>query len=78
MRIAIWALSLALSLALVATSTLDEFWSDAGVAPIRSHDPRILYDAATDRWFAVYADAANSTQAAFLVAVSKTADPTAG
>lgn len=63
---------------LVATSTLDEFWSDAGVEPIRSYDPRIVYDAATDRWFALSAEAANSTQAGFLVAVSKTSDPTAG
>jgi hypothetical protein len=63
---------------LVATSTLDEFWSDAGVEPIRSYDPRIVYDAATERWFALSAEAANSTQAGFLVAVSKTADPTAG
>ena len=63
---------------LVATSTLDEFWSDAGVAPIHSYDPRIVYDAATDRWFALSAEAANSTQAGFLVAVSKTSDPTAG
>jgi beta-xylosidase len=63
---------------LVATSTLNQFWTDAGVAPIRSYDPRILYDAATQRWFAVSAGAANSTEAGFLVAVSKSSDPTDG
>ncbi len=63
---------------LVATSTLDEFWGDAGIEPIHSYDPRILYDAQTDRWFALSSEAANSTQAGFLVAVSKNSDPTAG
>jgi hypothetical protein len=62
----------------VATSTLDQFWSDAGVATSHSYDPRIVYDAATDRWFALSAENANSAHAAFLVAVSKTSDPTAG
>ncbi len=64
--------------ALVATSTLDQFWTDAGIAPLHSYDPRILYDASVDRWFAVSADDANSEQAGFLVGVSKTSDPTAG
>ena len=63
---------------LVATSTLNQFWTDAGVAPIRSYDPRILYDAAAQRWFAVSADDANSTEAGFLVAVSKSSDPIDG
>lgn len=64
---------------LVATSSLDEFWGAAGASPQQySYDPRILYDAATQRWFAVSADAPNSTEAGFLVAVSKSSDPTDG
>ena len=63
---------------LVATSTLNEFWTDAGLPTTRSYDPRILYDAETDRWFAISAEDANSTQAAFLVAVSNGSDPTGG
>lgn len=64
---------------LVTTSSLDEFWTAAGAPPQEySYDPRILYDAATQRWFAVSADATNSTNAGFLVAVSKSPDPTDG
>src|SRR5512147_1338012 len=63
---------------LLATRTLDQFWSDAGVPTGHSYDPRIVYDAASQRWFALSAEAANSPNAAFLVAVSKSSDPTDG
>ena len=60
-------------------STLDQFWIAAGVTPTGSFsfDPRVLYDTASGRWFAVSVDnpgAANN----FLVAVSNSSDPTAG
>ncbi|MCO6457658.1 MAG: hypothetical protein J5I93_20335 [Pirellulaceae bacterium] len=59
-------------------STLNQFWSEAGVTPIvYAFDPRVLYDALVDRWFACAVDnsrAANS----LLVAVSATGDPTQG
>ena len=62
----------------LSTSTLNQFWTDAGVATTRSYDPRIVYDAASQRWFAIAAEASNSANAAFLVGVSKTSDPTDG
>jgi hypothetical protein len=64
--------------ALVASSTLDEFWGDAGVATGHSFDPRVLYDAASQRWFALSAESSNSPDSAYLVGVSKSSDPTDG
>jgi hypothetical protein len=64
--------------ALVDTQTLDAFWTDAGVATGLSFDPRIVYDAAAQRWFALSAEASDSPSSAVLVAVSKSADPTDG
>jgi hypothetical protein len=62
----------------VQTNTLDQFWTDAGVSfQGFTFDPRILYDPVSHRWFAASADnrfGANH----FLLAVSKSADPTAG
>src|SRR5262245_22396774 len=44
---------------LLAGVSLDAFWNDAGVVPIDgSFDPRVLYDAASQRWFALAADGA--------------------
>jgi hypothetical protein len=67
---------------LVESSTLTEFWRAAGVAPVGlANDPRVLYDAASQRWFAVSIDGALRTQwdpNNLLVAVSKSADPTQG
>src|SRR5262245_57296192 len=40
----------------VQTSTLSEFWSNAGVFFFRVFDPRILYDPASQRWFASSAE----------------------
>lgn len=62
--------------------TQDAFWMEAfgeGVSlenpyeGTASFDPRILYDAASGRWFATASD-----NFQLLVAVSKTSDPTAG
>jgi len=60
----------------VQTSTLNQFWTGAGQAPTgSSFDPRVLYDAASQRWFAVSVDNARAANN-FLVAVSSSADPT--
>jgi hypothetical protein len=62
------------------TSPLSAFWESAGVTPIgASFDPRVAYDPASQRWFAVAADGGpNYVSNNFLVAVSKTSDPTQG
>lgn len=60
----------------VQTSTLSQFWTSAGQAPTGSaFDPRILYDAASRRWFAVSVDNARAANN-LLVAVSSSDDPT--
>jgi uncharacterized repeat protein (TIGR01451 family) len=63
---------------LVQTNTLNQFWTDAGVS-FRgfTFDPRILYDPFSTRWFAASADNSFGDNH-FLVAVSKSSDPTAG
>ena len=69
------------------SSGLTKFWEAAGVTPTGGvFDPRVLYDAASQRWFAVSLD--YGTEVPFppgaygpnnyLVAVSKSADPTEG
>lgn len=62
--------------ALVQTSSLDAFWTNAGVTPQDfAFDPRVIFDHDSQRWFALSVDnpgAANS----FLLAVSATANPT--
>jgi hypothetical protein len=69
------------------TITLNEFWNAAGVTPLgTSVDPRFLDDAAKQRWFAVSIDglfpddpnAGSISPNNYLVAVSKSADPTQG
>src|SRR5205807_2404123 len=59
-----------------ATSSLNTFWTNAGVATASSFDPRILYDSANDRWFAASADNGGLATSRFLVAVSNTNNPT--
>jgi hypothetical protein len=61
------------------SSSLDAFWTDAGVTPAGSFsfDPRIVYDAHTSRWFATAVDNAGGANN-FLVGVSNSSDPTAG
>jgi PEP-CTERM motif-containing protein len=63
----------------VQTSTLNDFWRNAGVVPAGSFafDPRVLYDSASQRWFAASADNASGPNN-FLVAVSNSSDPTQG
>jgi hypothetical protein len=59
-------------------TSLDAFWTSAGVTPTNfSFDPRLVFDAPTSRWIAVAADNANQSNN-LLVAVSKTSDPAAG
>lgn len=62
----------------VQTSTLDAFWSNAGVSVNNfSFDPRVLYDPASSRWFAAAVDNSHNPNN-FLFAVSQSADPTQG
>ncbi|MGC8668361.1 MAG: hypothetical protein ACP5VE_09640 [Chthonomonadales bacterium] len=60
------------------SKSLDKFWKDAtGTQPnVFSFDPRILYDASTNRWFATALDNPGVSNNAILLAVSQTADPT--
>jgi len=62
-------------------SSLSSFWTDtAGVSGLQSYafDPRVTYDPTARRWYAVSADGKASTASGYLLAVSKTADPTDG
>jgi hypothetical protein len=65
-----------------STSTLNEFWQAAGVTPVGyANNSRVLYDAASQRWFAVSTDGWTGNEFlpnGYLVAVSKSADPTEG
>jgi hypothetical protein len=64
--------------ALVQTSTLDQFWKNAGADPKGfSFDPRIVYDPFSERYFAASADNARAPNN-ILLAVSNTSDPTMG
>src|SRR4051812_1881940 len=55
------------------------FWSNAiGVNPGGLTDPRILYDPASQRWFAVMITTDQTTNNKILFARSNTADPTQG
>ncbi|CAN5623337.1 hypothetical protein BH09PLA1_BH09PLA1_18200 [soil metagenome] len=62
----------------VQTSTLHQFFIDSGVSTSSSFDPRILYDPYSKRWFALGADNSSSAASSYLLAVSKSADPTLG
>jgi len=60
---------------LIQRITLDAFWTAIGVTPNSySFDPRILYEATLDRWYAVSVDNARASNQ-FLLAVSKTNNP---
>lgn len=63
----------------VQTSTLNDFWINASVTPAGSFafDPRVVYDQASQRWFAASVDNAGNANN-FLVAVSNSSDATAG
>ena len=64
---------------LLESRSLDDFWRAAGVNSIRTYtfDPRILYDPFSQRWFASSGDNPGELNH-FLVAVSRSADPTQG
>ena len=62
----------------VEAKSLNRFWIDAGTSPEYTFDPRVLYDKASGRWFAVSADAPGGPTSSILVAVSNTTDPTDG
>jgi hypothetical protein len=53
------------------TSSLNQFWSSAGLPQASAFDPRVLYDPDSQRWFAAALDFAGP----FLLAVSNTSDP---
>jgi len=63
----------------VQSSTLNDFWRNAGVTPAGSFafDPRITYDSSSGRWFAAAADNSFGPNN-FLVAVSNSSNPTQG
>jgi hypothetical protein len=65
--------------ALQQSSSLDNFWVNAGVTPAGSFsfDPRIVYDQYSSRWFATAVDNAGGANN-YLVGVSNSSDPTAG
>ena len=58
------------------TSTLNQFWTNAGAAPTgTSFDPRVVYDPHARRWYACAVDNRLGPNN-FLFAVSNAADPT--
>jgi hypothetical protein len=64
--------------AILQNSSLNDFWSTAGVTPTNfAYDPRVLYDPVSQRWFASSSENPGAPNRV-LVAVSKTSDPTQG
>lgn len=64
---------------LVSSTSPAAFWTGAlGANPGGLTDPRILYDPASQRWFAVMVTTDQSTNNKILFARSNTADPTQG
>jgi hypothetical protein len=67
---------------LILSSSLDAFWNDAGADALGSFDPRVLYDASTERWFAAATNFISGGATLFsdevLVGVSNGPDPTQG
>lgn len=62
----------------VRSSTLNQFWTDANVEfKGFAFDPRVVYDPFSKRWFAASVDNGRDDNN-FLLAVSKTSDPTEG
>ncbi len=67
--------------AVVQTSTLNQFWENAGVSLVKNFsafDPRVLYDPFSKRWFAVSGNNLRNPESNsnFLVAVSNNSNPT--
>ncbi len=56
---------------------ITQFWHDTGLPDLFYYRPRVLYDAAADRWIiAMLGDDGNFNNGALLLAVSATGDPT--
>src|SRR6266436_1539638 len=63
--------------ALLQTSRLQDFWLNAGVTLAGfAFDPRVVYDPASQRWFASSAANPRVPGNPILLAVSNTSDPT--
>ncbi len=65
----------------IETKSLDQFWLNAGVAPALItdvFDPRIVFDHASERWFAASVGQRKTAQSNVLIAVSNSTDPTLG
>ncbi len=60
----------------VSTVSLDGFWSP--IVGAGSYDPRIHYDATSNRWIFITDWGAESATSSILIAVSKTSNPTGG
>ncbi len=58
-------------------SSLNQFWTDSGVTPNGSFDPRVAYDESIDRFYAVAVNNARSDNE-FLFAISETSNPLSG
>lgn len=69
--------------ALISSSTLNQFWLDAGVVtPNAAFEPRVTFDSTSGRWFAssILLNAADPDNLgnSLLLGVSNTSDPTQG
>lgn len=65
----------------VQTSTLDQFWLNAGISSgeaTGSFDPRIIFDGYSSRWIAVAVANAGSAASNVQLAISNSSDPTTG
>jgi VCBS repeat-containing protein len=62
-------------------TSLNDFWTSAGVPQANAFDPRVLFDPESQRWYAAALDFAGGpadNPNTFLLAVSNTSDPTQG
>ena len=65
----------------VQTSSLNQFWLNAGVSAATvdsSFDPRVIYDHDSQHWFAVSVDNRRDADSNILLAVSDSSNPTFG
>jgi PKD repeat protein len=61
----------------ISTVSLDAFWAPVGSAS-GCYDPKVLYDHEANRWMMVTSCNAQTANSSTLLAISTTADPTAG
>jgi hypothetical protein len=59
----------------IAKASLAQFWSDPALPGSQSYDPRILYDAKSDRWIAVSLFDVGFKSSTLLLGVSQSGDP---